>query len=262
MTSAPLRNFSYPVATRAGYIASTTHSPDLTHHVSHPRTLPSGTRHVLFTYSSRDTYNVIPKPYPGHIIRGPTAIHEGSPHSFFRLNFNTKHHVRPIPKRADGRSRKLTEPQSTSSPQRLNYIHSKRPLYKYMYTNKTYGLCTPIFGGPRRHRPLPTHSHHLLHIPTFFQIFSTHFHTSFFRAGTNGLTTQSKCQYWSDPHLLLVSHDLQCRLLVDYWASVSNGRIASGTGYQSRIRIRLFQMMRILRPIFLGRNSNSRSAES
>jgi hypothetical protein len=78
----------------------------------------------------------------------------------------------------------------------------------YIYTNKLFGLCTPFFGalGGIAHH-LHTH-HHLLHIPTFFQNFSTHFLTSFIRTGTNGLTTQSKGRYRiyppPPPSLLLV----------------------------------------------------------
>jgi hypothetical protein len=78
-------------------------------HVSHPRTLPSCARHVLFTYSSRGTS--FPNYTPGHLTRGPAAIHEGSPLSFSRQNVNTKHHGRTLPARveevASWRSRSL-----------------------------------------------------------------------------------------------------------------------------------------------------------
>jgi hypothetical protein len=118
-------------------------SPDLARHVSHTRNLPSYARHLLFTYTSRDTY-FIPKPYPG-----PPASRVGS-HTrrnasvFYPPKFYYQTPRSHYPGTC-GRRRKLTDPQSTSSRQRLNYVHSKN-IYIYALI-KILGYA-PLFFGP------------------------------------------------------------------------------------------------------------------
>jgi hypothetical protein len=99
MTSA-LPKSSYAVATRAGYIVSTTHPPTspamsanrvLFHHM--PVTCYSLTFYVILMS--------FPNHSPGHLTRGPAAIHEGKPLPFSRQNFTTKHNGRTIPARAE-----------------------------------------------------------------------------------------------------------------------------------------------------------------
>jgi hypothetical protein len=140
-----------------------------------PITCHSLTHHVILTS--------FPNYTTAHLSRPPTAIHDASPLSFSRQHFTTKHHGRTSPTRADGRSRYPNQTLSTSSPQRVNSIS--------ICTNKLFGKCTPLFRGPTGYRPSPTHSPTSTH-PYIFPNVSTHYHTSFFRAEPNGLTTQSK----------------------------------------------------------------------
>jgi hypothetical protein len=176
MTSA-LPKFFYPVATRAGYISSTTHSPtsDLARHVR----CSVFAIHVLFHYVAITcyslTHHVILTSLPNHtranLTHEPTAIDDGPPLSFSRQNVTTKHHRRtPSQSRYVRTEPHVTELQSTSSPQRLNYIHCKGPLHNIYILIQFWGNA-PLYWAPRgiaHHQHAP---HHLLHIPQFFPKF-------------------------------------------------------------------------------------------
>jgi hypothetical protein len=187
MTSA-LPKSSYAVATRAANKASTIHPPNspamsgyrvLFHHM--PVTCYSVTHHVILTSFPNHT--------PGHVTRGPAAIHERMPLSFYRQNFTTKHHGRTIPAHSEG----AASSRSPSLRHHDNGLTTSVP-YIYIYTNKHLGYA-PHFFGTYETLPFintlptfPNTSHH-------FSIFSTYFHASFIRASTNGSTTQPNVEF-------------------------------------------------------------------
>jgi hypothetical protein len=137
--------------------------------LTHPRTLPSCVHRVIPTrHPQTSTWPV------SVLLRTPCKTHQLA---FSSPNFTTKNHGRTAAVYAIATKHHGALPLYTSSPQRLTTPYG---VYKYIYTNKLYfELCTPLFwplGGFAHHRYTP---HILLHIPTFFQNFSTLFLTSF-----------------------------------------------------------------------------------